>query len=138
MLNESFKISIEVECNLETLFLIMTQTEYISQWSYDDCLFDDYVGGKVELFSGWVNGKILDYDMKNKVTFSWEPTDWDEDCKSYVTYTFESLGNNLSALHIEHFNFPDTSEKENHYDGWYDYVINPAMHFLLEQQQIDY
>lgn len=138
MINESFKISIEVECNIETLFLIMTQIEYISEWSADECTFDDYVGGKVELFSGWVNGKIIDYDVNNKVTFSWEPVDWDEECNSYVTYTFESRGNNQSALHIEHFNFPDLSEKESHHDGWYDYVINPAMNFLLEQQRIDY
>lgn len=133
MIDENFKISIEIDSYIENVFDVLTNPEHIEVWSGDDAHFDNFVGGKINLFSGWVKGKITEFIEYQKVSFSWEPTDWDEDCNSTVTFTFEKK-DNLTLFHLEHTNFPDTSEKELTYDGWYDYVINPAMSYLLELQ----
>jgi len=131
MIDETLEISIEVNCDLDYLFDVFTNLEHINNWSSEECTFDNFVNGNVELFSGWVKGRIIEFNHNESVTFTWNPEDWEVGINSIVKYKFEKSGK-LSKFTIIHSNFPDITEKESHYDGWYDYVINPAMNYLLE------
>lgn len=135
-MTHSIKITVEIKCQTDLVFELLTNSELISLWSGDEAQFETFAGGEVSLFGGWVNGKVLGIVQDKAVTFTWITSDWEEFTDSVVNYTLEANGTN-SLLTIVHNGFPDISERDAHEAGWYDYVLNPIQEYLMGLTEYD-
>jgi activator of HSP90 ATPase len=135
-MTHSIKIAVEIKCQADLVFELLTNPELISIWSGDEAQFENFAGGEVSLFGGWVSGKVLGIVQDKAVTFTWITSDWEEFTDSVVNYTLEANGTN-TLLTIVHNGFPDISERDAHEAGWYDYVLNPIQEYLMGLTEYD-
>jgi uncharacterized protein YndB with AHSA1/START domain len=99
------------------VMLLLTESEIIVEWSGAQALVEKKIGGKVVMFDGWVEGKLMVWS-ENELAYTWKPSNWPEEIPpSYVHYTLEAAEKGTRII-LEHTRFPNTKEMEDHKDGW--------------------
>ena len=90
------------------------------------------VDGDVELFDGWVKGKVVVFDSRGKkLAYTWKPSEWSaKTAPSLVEITLKPHQAGTEIL-IHHSGFPSQTEADNHLNGWTDYVFEPLNDFLI-------
>jgi activator of HSP90 ATPase len=74
------------------------------------------VGGKIEAFDGWVQGKNLELIPDKKIVQKWRGKDWEKDVWSKVTFVLNEK-ESKTELSLKHEDIPD--DKVNSVDkGW--------------------
>lgn len=114
-------------CNRSTLFLWLTDGVYIEGYMGEPGRIGPNPGGKIELFDGWVTGTVKTWSPPQKVIFTWNPAEWNGRFadQSLVTYELIEEGPDSTRLTIIHEGFPDIEERNQHEQGWVDYVLDP-------------
>src|SRR5271156_6330831 len=95
---------------------LLTDAALIRKWRGDEAVFENKVGGKVELFDGWVKGEVLKTSV-NELEYTWKPADWAEETGTKVV--------------IKHTGFPNEKERDSHKGGWADFFFDPMEDFIL-------
>ena len=109
---------------------LLTDAALIRKWSGDEAVFENKVGGKVELFDGWVKGEVLK-TSGNELAYTWKPADWAEETKpSEVHYLLKDDEAGTKVV-IKHTGFPDEKERDSHKSGWTDFFFDPLEDFIL-------
>ena len=117
------------DCDIETLFNILTNSRYIKKWSGQEGKIPQKKGASISLFDGWVHGKTLEVNSPNLISFSWQPSDWEEPVESTVTYSLQ-MKNGKVSLNIKHKGFPNVEQMRSHREGWKQYVLQPVSQYL--------
>ena len=89
----------------------------------------------MELFDGWVKGKVLAYESGKRLAFTWKPAEWaKENEASIVTCQFKSTKTG-TKLTLKHSGFPNDAELQSHKVGWTEFVFKPLKMYLISQQK---
>ncbi len=126
----SLKMTVSIGANPKEVFSALTDSKAISQWSGQKGRVASKVGGKFEMFDGWVKGKVIEYTPGKSVAFTWIPEDWPEGAdESVVRYTLlPSKGGTKMVL--KHSGFPNESQRKSHRGGWKEFVFDPIKEYF--------
>ena len=132
---KSFTISASFPFSSETVFTALTNTRQIAMWSGQRGKVQPTIGGKIELFDGWVKGLVLAYESGKRLSFTWKPAEWAKESQSsIVTFVFKPTKTG-STLKLKHWGFPNDSELQSHKAGWTEFVFDPLKMYLISKQQ---
>jgi uncharacterized protein YndB with AHSA1/START domain len=125
MKSSSFKLSFSVAAKPEEVFTALTDAKLIAQWSGQKGKVASKVGGKFEMFDGWVRGRVLEFIPSRSLSYTWLPGDWPEEAEeSVVKYRLTSAKKGTKVV-LEHSNFPNEAQKKSHKSGWKEFVFDP-------------
>ena len=121
----SIKLKYIIYAPPEKVFEALTKSSIINKWSDGNGKVSDKIDGDVEMFDGWVKGKVVQYKPGRKLSYTWKPSEWDKKVPpSLVSYTFSDHQAGTEVT-LEHVGFPNEKEAEKHKDGWIDFVFEP-------------
>lgn len=110
------KITVSIPASPREVFAALTDVKAIRRWSAHRGKVQPNVGGKFEMFDGWVKGKVLEYKPGKTLAHTWQPGDWDGAAKLTVRYTFTATPSGTKVT-LTHVGFPNEHERKNHYKG---------------------
>ncbi len=120
----------------EDVFEAFTDPGIIELWGGGLSVVESTVGGKFELFDGWVKGEITHYLLDKELGFTWKPTEWDKrtsPSKVHIRFMPHPAGTDLV---LEHTDFPSKEECDKHGNGWVDFVLDPMNdYFTMEKEK---
>lgn len=110
---------------------LLTDADLIRKWCGSDAIVEAKVGGKFEMFDGWVFGEVKQI-TEDELAYTWKTTDWDEaTTPSLVHYRLKADGQGGTRLTLEHTNLPTEDEMNSHKTGWSDYFFDPMEDYML-------
>lgn len=131
----SFAISASFPFSSEVVFTALTNARQIAEWSGQSGKVQSTIGGKIELFNGWVKGIVLAYESGKRLSFTWKPSEWTKDKQtSIVTCLFKPTKTG-TKLTLKHSGFPNYSELQSHKEGWIEFVFDPLKMYLISEQK---
>ena len=131
---KSFTISVSFPFSPEAVFAAFTNSRQIRAWSGQRGNVPSIIGGKMDLFDGWVKGIVLAYESGKRVSFTWKPSEWTkEEQASIVTCHFKPTKSG-TKLTLKHSGFPNDGERESHKKGWTEFVFDPLNMYLTSKQ----
>ena len=120
----------------EDVFEAFTDPGIIELWGGGLSVVESTVGGKFELFDGWVKGEMTHYLLDNELGFTWKPAEWDKrtsPSKVHIRFMPHPAGTDLV---LEHTDFPSKEECDKHGNGWVDFVLDPMNdYFTMEKEK---
>ena len=132
---KSFTISASFPFSSETVFTALTNARQIAMWSGQSGKVQPTIGGKIELFDGWVKGLVLAFELGKRLSFTWKPAEWAKESQSsIVTCVFEPTKTG-SKITLKHSCFPNDSELQSHKAGWTEFVFDPLKMYLTSKQK---
>jgi uncharacterized protein YndB with AHSA1/START domain len=121
----SIKLKYVIYASPEKVFEALTKSSVINKWSGGTGKVSDKIDGDVEMFDGWVKGKVILFKPGKKLSYTWKPSEWDKKTlPSLVTYTLSDHKAGTEIL-LEHTGFPTAEEAQKHKDGWINFVFEP-------------
>lgn len=131
-MSKTHSISMSVTLNAKPgeVFDALTDSRSILKWSGRRGKVEAKIGGKFEMFDGWVKGKVLAYQKGKILSCTWHPSDWSSDAEpSIVKYTLSATKSG-TRVSLKHSGFPDEQTKKEHHGGWTGYVFEPLKGFF--------
>lgn len=129
----NLKITVILPAEPNTIFRTLTNNAIIRKWSGQAGKVQSTIGGKFELFDGWVKGHVLAYSPGKKFVHTWLPSDWPEGTQaSIVQYVLVRSGKGTKVT-LTHKGFPSKRECESHKQGWHEHVFDPIKAYLLSE-----
>ena len=130
----SIKISITLKTSPVELFTALANASQILHWSGQKGKVEPRVGGKFELFDGWVRGNVLAYEIGKTLAYTWLPADWPEGIRpSIVRYKFAATRKGTKVT-MTHSGFPSRKKMLSHKAGWTEHVFDPLRGYFDDKQ----
>jgi len=112
---------------------LLTNAEFIEEWSGAKASFDKKPGGKFEMFDGWAKGEVIKANDA-ELSYTWTTADWGNETKSStVTYRLEAVEHG-TEVHVEHVGLLSEEEAESYKDGWKKYFFDPIGEYLSNRK----
>ncbi len=128
----SIEMTFHVNAAPDEVFELLTDQEKVALWGGGKALVEPKVGGKFEMFDGWVKGEVLDFVPGKSLSYTWRPDDFKKEWEdSVVSYVLSPATDGGTEVKLEHHKLPNLKETKNHESGWEDYVFGPINEFLL-------
>ena len=129
----SIEMTFHVNAAPDEVFELLTNQEKVAQWGGGKAIVEPKVGGKFEMFDGWVRGKVLDFKPGKSLSYSWRPDDFHKEWEdSVVSYQFAPAKEEGTNVKLNHHKLPNNAQAKNHEHGWNDQVFGPINDFLLQ------
>ena len=109
---------------------LLTDPVLIRKWSGEDAVLENRVGGRFEMFDGWVKGTVLKTSDK-ELAYTWKPGDWAEDVKTSEVHYLLKEDEAGTKVILHHTGFPNEDEMKSHKNGWTDFFFDPMEDFIL-------
>ncbi len=109
---------------------LLTDPVLIRKWSGGDGVLEKKVGGRFEMFDGWVYGEVLKI-TDNELSYTWKTTDWPEDTKPTEVHYLLKADEAGTRVILKHTGFPNEDEMKSHKSGWTDFFFDPMEDFIL-------
>jgi uncharacterized protein YndB with AHSA1/START domain len=135
MKSKSFTLSFSFPSSPEVVFTALTNTRQIAAWSGQRGKVQATIGGKIELFDGWVKGNVLAYEPGKQLSFSWKPAEWAKELQPSIVRCTLKPKQSGSILTLRHSGFPSDSELQSHKAGWTEFVFEPLKTYLISIQK---
>ncbi|MCB0699882.1 MAG: SRPBCC domain-containing protein [Chitinophagales bacterium] len=110
---------------------LLTDKELIKAWSGGDAEIENEVGGKFEMFDGWVSGEILKTG-ENELAYTWKTSEWGEDAAASEVHYKLTEENGATKVDLKHMGFPNEEEMNSHASGWTEHFFGPMENHILE------
>ncbi len=123
-------MSATVNARPSDVFDALTNSEKIRKWSGQKGTVEATIGGKFEMFDGWVKGKVLAYHRGKNVSYTWHAADWDKDVKPSIVKFRLSPTKTGTKISLSHSGLPDEKSRKEHAGGWTEFVFDPLKEFL--------
>jgi uncharacterized protein YndB with AHSA1/START domain len=114
----------------ERIMQLLTDPILIRKWSGEDAVLEDKVGGRFEMFDGWVKGEVLKINS-NELAYTWKPGDWAEETKASEVHYLLLENEAGTKVMIKHTGFPDEKEMERNRIEWTDFVFDPLEDYVM-------
>ena len=114
----------------ERVMQLLTDPVLIRKWSGGAAILENKVGGRVEMFDGWVKGEVLKTE-KNELAYTWKTSDWPEETEPTEVHYLLKADEAGTKVVIHHTGFTDEDERKSHKSGWTDYFFDPMEDFIL-------
>jgi uncharacterized protein YndB with AHSA1/START domain len=124
------KLSVLLPASPAKVFAALTDGRAISKWSGQKGKVQARVGGRFEMFDGWVKGKVVDFKRGKSLAYTWLPGDWPDGApESVVRYTL-SPAKGGTKMGLLHSNFPNEAQRKSHSSGWIEFFFEPLKEYL--------
>ena len=124
---------IKIPAQPDDVFKALTDSKTIAKWSGQKGKVEAAVGGKIEMFGGWVKGHVLAFQKGKILSYTWHTVDWDKSAKpSIVKYTLTSTATG-TRVSLKHSGLPDEKNRKEHKAGWTEFVFDPLKSFFGPQ-----
>lgn len=138
MKSKTIKVTVILPATPHDVFEALTESRIIKRWSGQRGNVEPKIGGTMEMFDGWVKGKVLDYNPRRILSYSWKPQDWSDDvAESIVSYRLKKSAKG-TTVELQHRGFPNDSEAQNHKDGWHEFVFDPLKEYFNTMKDEDH
>lgn len=125
------KMDFRVSGKLPRVMQLLTDAELIRKWSGGEAILEPKVGGKFEMFDGWVSGEVLKISDK-ELAYTWKANDWEDNAlPSEVHYTLKADSQGGTEVTLIHTGFPNEKERDSHKTGWTDFFFDPLEDYML-------
>jgi activator of HSP90 ATPase len=109
---------------------LLTDPVLIRKWSGSEAIVENKVGGKFEMFDGWVTGKVLKTGA-HELAYTWKTSEWPEAATpSEVHYLLREDEAGTKVI-LHHTGFPNEEEMKSHKSSWTDFFFDPMEDFIL-------
>ena len=109
---------------------LLTDAALIRKWSGEEGVAEKIVGGKFEMFGGWVTGKVLKVS-EDELAYTWRSSDWSEDAAASEVHYLLKKDEAGTKVILKHTGLPSQQEADSHKSGWTDYFFDPMEDFIL-------
>ena len=109
---------------------LLTDPGLIRKWSGGAAVLENKVGGRFEMFDGWVTGNVLKTG-KNELAYTWKTSDWPEETKPTEVHYLLKEDEAGTKVILHHTGFPTEDEMKSHKSGWTDFFFDPMEDFIL-------
>ena len=109
---------------------LLTDPVLMRKWSGGAAVLENKVGGKFEMFDGWVTGEVLKTN-KNELAYTWRTSDWPEETKPTEVHYLLKEDEAGTKVILKHTGFPNEDEMRSHKSGWTDFFFDPMEDFIL-------
>jgi len=132
---KSFTIYASFTFSTEAVFTALTNARQIGVWSGQNGKVQPTIGGKMELFDGWVKGIVLAYELGKRLSFTWKPSEWAKEKQASIVTCHFTPTKTGTKLTLKHSGFPNDSELQSHKVGWTEFVFDPLKMYLTSKQK---
>ncbi len=130
----TIKAAVVIKATSNDIFDALTNSKQMLEWSGQKGVVQPTIGGKFEMFNGWVKGTVLGFERGKLLVVTWKPKEWNRDTvSSIVTYKFAEVKEGTKIM-VTHTGFPNSKEAQNHKEGWTQFVFEPLKTYLLNKQ----
>ena len=123
------KLLFEIKAPINSVWLALTDTELIKDWSGAAAEIDLRVDGAYSLWGGDVYGRFLAFDEPKTLVQEWTINDWPK--PSTLTINLEEVDGGITRVYLEQEHIP-LGHEEDVEAGWDEYYFSPIKK-LLEQ-----
>ena len=109
---------------------LLTDPALIRKWSGGEAVLEKKVGGKFEMFDGWVYGEVQKI-TDNELAYTWKTTDWPEGTTPTEVHYLLKTDEAGTRVYLKHTGFPNEDEMKSHKSGWTDFFFDPMEDFIL-------
>jgi uncharacterized protein YndB with AHSA1/START domain len=109
---------------------LLTDARLIRKWSGSEAIVENEVGGRFEMFDGWVTGTVLKVG-ENELAYTWSTTDWAEGTTPSEVHYLLKPDEAGTKVVLKHTGLPNEDEMKSHKSGWTDYFFDPLEDFIL-------
>lgn len=109
---------------------LLTDPELIRKWSGGAAVLEKKVGGRFEMFDGWVYGEVLKI-TDDELAYTWKTTDWPEETKPTEVHYLLKEDEAGTKVILHQTGFPNEEEMKSHKAGWTDFFFDPMEDFIL-------
>jgi uncharacterized protein YndB with AHSA1/START domain len=109
---------------------LLTDSVLIRKWSGGVAVLENKVGGRFEMFDGWVTGEVVKtggYEL----AYTWKTSDWPEDTRPTEVHYLLKEDEAGTKVILHHTGFPNEDEMKSHKSGWTDFFFDPLEDFIL-------
>jgi uncharacterized protein YndB with AHSA1/START domain len=119
-----------LSCKPKRAMQLLTDPVLIRKWSGGEAVVENVIGGRFEMFDGWVHGKILKL-APHELAYTWKASDWPEEAQpSEVHYLLKDDEAGTRVI-VDHNGLPSEDEMKSHKSGWSDYFFDPLEDYIL-------
>jgi len=119
-----------VNASPSEVFDALTDPRKIRKWSGQSGRVEATVGGKFEMFDGWVTGKVLSYHRGKTISYTWHAADWDNEVRPSIVKFSLSPSRTGTKISLKHSGLPDQKSRKEHKGGWTEFVFDPLKEFF--------
>lgn len=109
---------------------LLTDPALIRKWSGGEAVLENKIGGRFEMFDGWVFGEILKM-TDTELAYTWKTTDWAEEIKPTEVHYLLKPDEAGTKVELRQTGFADEQEMKSHKNGWTDFFFDPMEDFIL-------
>ena len=109
---------------------LLTDPKLIRKWSGSEAILENKVGGKFEMFDGWVTGKVLK-TSERELAYTWKTSEMPEDAKPTEVHYLLKEDEAGTKVILRHTGFPNEDEMKSHKSGWTDFFFDPMEDYIL-------
>ena len=109
---------------------LLTDPALIRKWSGGEGMVENKVGGKVEMFDGWMSGEVLT-TSENELVYSWKTIDDEEGHKPTEVHFLLKDDEAGTKVILRHTGIPNENEMKSYKSGWTDFFFDPMEDFIL-------
>jgi uncharacterized protein YndB with AHSA1/START domain len=109
---------------------LLTDPVLIRKWSGGEAILENKVGGRFEMFDGWVKGEVT-RTSENELAYTWKISEWGEEVPPTEVHYLLKEDKAGTKVVITHTGFPNEEEMRSHKAGWTDYFFDPMEDFIL-------
>ncbi len=123
-------MSATVNASPSEVFKALTDSKSIRSWSGQKGKVEASIGGKFEMFDGWVKGKVLAYQKGKTFSCTWHTADWDNDVRPSIVRVTLSRAKSGTKISLKHSDLPNAQSRKEHQGGWTEFVFEPLKEFF--------
>jgi uncharacterized protein YndB with AHSA1/START domain len=109
---------------------LLTDAALIRKWSGGEAVVENMVGGRFEMFDGWVTGKVLKL-TNNELAYTWTAGDWPDGSEASEVHYLLKDDEAGTRIILKHTGFPNADEMSGHKAGWTDFFFDPLEDYIL-------
>jgi uncharacterized protein YndB with AHSA1/START domain len=128
----AFDIELEFQLSAKPkrVMELLTDAKLIRKWSGQEAILENRIGGRFEMFGGWVTGAVT-VTNANELAYTWKTTEWGENIRpSEVHYILKADEAGTRVL-LRHTGLPDEEEMNSHKSGWTDFFFDPLEDYIM-------
>jgi len=109
---------------------LLTDAALIRKWSGGAAILENKVGGRFEMFDGWVKGEVLKTSA-NELAYTWKISDWPEETEPTEVHYLLKEDEAGTKVILHHTGFQSEEEMKSNKSGWTDFFFDPMEDFIL-------
>ena len=116
----------------DEVMMLLTDSNFVNEWSGAESLIEKKVGGQFAMFDGWVEGKILKI-TDEELAYTWKPNNWGDNTAASEVHFKLMNAEHGTEVFVTHTNLPNKEEMEGHRKGWEEYFFGPIGEYLANR-----